>query len=456
MVRNNDRWSQLSMKKKADLFSIYTQNGYTSLEDIKKHYNSFAPGGPLNPYTNKPFTQEELDDIEAQGLTVEEAINNVQKIADRNQVIQRAENKAQIKQDNKRLERLQKAAKAATIIKDVVQIHPLTGWIADIYESVTKPREENYSEGLSLSGKLIEKINPAIRYTTNELKPKIKIKNLGFIGRLMSIPDTIEDIKQLQTDIAKPYNHFATGGPTEEGGWSEDSKKERLADYQSYNPVGGTGISQLFYGSNTANGEENEYWKAYLGLNHAVPPMNPNAKTSWDDKIEEEKKVNGELPSDFYGTTPRMDLNIQAIADTLNVGKIYRDYDKYKEKHPTLPPEWVIEEMYNTGKNILEHPNEWQQVDGDRTAVKSNPESYINETNPLGMLANFGMMWSPEDGALYMHDTYDFNKFGQMFVGKRPKEMKIRSKISFDPKKGSKLLRDDLAGYYNYPSPKTE
>lgn len=38
--------------------------------------------------------------------------------------------------------------------------------------------------------------------------------------------------------------------------------------------------------------------------------MNPNAKTEWDDAVEAEKLANGELPSEFYGTTPTMDKYI--------------------------------------------------------------------------------------------------------------------------------------------------
>ena len=42
-----DRWSQLSMSEKSDLMSLYIKNGISSLEEIKKHYNSFADGGHL-------------------------------------------------------------------------------------------------------------------------------------------------------------------------------------------------------------------------------------------------------------------------------------------------------------------------------------------------------------------------------------------------------------------------
>ena len=38
------------------------------------------------------------------------------------------------------------------------------------------------------------------------------------------------------------------------------------------------------------------------------------------------------------------------MADTLNMGKIYRNYDEYKAKHPNLPSKSVIEWNYKTGK----------------------------------------------------------------------------------------------------------
>lgn len=257
--------------------------------------------------------------------------------------------------------------------------------------------------------------------------------------------------------IKEHYNKFDNGGSTDEGGYSKESLEERKAIHKRYDPAGGTGlISQGLYmlmGGNQSRGEENEYWKAYLGLDNAVPKMNPRAKTSWDDKIEKEKVANGELPSDFYGTTPRMDLNIQAIADTLNIGKIYRNYDKYKEQHPDLPSKGDIEDIYETGKRVLNNPNTWQQVHGDNTSVKRKLESSTNEMSPLGMLANFGMLWNPGEGAIYVHDTYDFPKFSRNFVGDRPKEMKIRGRINFNPKKGSKLLKNDLESFYDYPKP---
>ena len=58
-----DRWSQLSMSEKSDLMSLYIKNGISSLEEIKKHYNSYQDGGivdnPNNPKKKPTFKQSE-------------------------------------------------------------------------------------------------------------------------------------------------------------------------------------------------------------------------------------------------------------------------------------------------------------------------------------------------------------------------------------------------------------
>ena len=192
-------------------------------------------------------------------------------------------------------------------------------------------------------------------------------------------------------------------------------------------------------------GEENEYWKEYLGLHSAVPTMNPNAHTEWDKQIEGEKKQNGELTSDFYGTTPRMDYNIQALADTLMLGDMVRNYTEY-DKTYDLPHIETITEAYEQAKNILNNPNQWTQVNGEIPIGRYRYDSKTSETNPLGMLSHFGMKWVPEENALYMHDTYDFPTRVHRLtdIPVRPREMKIRSRINFDPTKGSWLLRNPV------------
>jgi len=44
MSVKNDRWSALSMQQRADLIKLYIDNGITSLDSIKKDYNSFGDG----------------------------------------------------------------------------------------------------------------------------------------------------------------------------------------------------------------------------------------------------------------------------------------------------------------------------------------------------------------------------------------------------------------------------
>ena len=53
MSIKNDRWSALSMQQRADLIRLYISNGITSLDSIKKDYNSFGPGGDIQHYKEK-------------------------------------------------------------------------------------------------------------------------------------------------------------------------------------------------------------------------------------------------------------------------------------------------------------------------------------------------------------------------------------------------------------------
>lgn len=65
-----DRWSQLSLKDKSDLMSLYIRNGISSLEEIKKHYNSYQVGGPVSEKTPnfvQRFNEGNKRDIPFQG-----------------------------------------------------------------------------------------------------------------------------------------------------------------------------------------------------------------------------------------------------------------------------------------------------------------------------------------------------------------------------------------------------
>ena len=138
-----------------------------------------------------------------------------------------------------------------------------------------------------------------------------------------------------------------------------------------------------------------------------------------------------------------MDLVIQATADTLGLNKLIRNYDIVSQSYQSLPSKETLENALERAKSILEHPNEWIQINGDEYQLKSNPETFkeLGEKNPLGMLKQYGLKWDPNNNMLYMHDTYDFPTFWQNWIPNRPKEMKIRSGIYFNPTKGSKLLR---------------
>ena len=395
MVKNKDKWSALSMSERADLIKLYVEKGVKSINEIRKDYNGI-------PYRDFHSSNYDYFGAHPSNAPTEEGGHWTSRNPKTGQLLKRED-------------------------------HPTFNLM------VEGEKQANYDVVRGLDGNLYS--------TPKEPTNYVEENSLGDGGILH---------RYFQSLLESKKKKFGDGGPNE-GGWSEESLEQRSRRHKRYDPTGGLGpITQGLYilaGGNKAKGEENEYWKAYLGLDNDVPKMNPNAKTSWDDKIEAEKIANGELPSDFYGTTPRMDLNLQAIVDTLNTGEIYRNYDEYKEVNPNLPSKRTIKTIYETGKRVLDNPNKWQQIEGDKTAIKKGLELSTNESSPLGMLADFGMLWNPKDKAIYVHDTYDFPKASRVLVGDRPKEMKIRGKINFDPNKGSKLLRDNMSGFNDYPSP---
>ena len=59
MGNKNDRWSALSMSDRADLIKLYVNNGITSLDIIKKDYNSFGDGGDTEGDDNNDSTTPE-------------------------------------------------------------------------------------------------------------------------------------------------------------------------------------------------------------------------------------------------------------------------------------------------------------------------------------------------------------------------------------------------------------
>lgn len=168
-------------------------------------------------------------------------------------------------------------------------------------------------------------------------------------------------------------------------------------------------------------------------MSNKLPAMNPKDVTPWDSIVEAKKAENGEPLSDFYGGTDRMKYFTEALADTLNTGKLVRAGNS------------VYEGIYKAGKKILQHPYKYHQVDGndveDAFSVL-NGDKGRNEWNPLGMLKSYGVMWDPKEQRLYAHDTYDFPKYVHKFtnIPKRPREMKVRYSVPFSPYVGSEYF----------------
>lgn len=245
-------------------------------------------------------------------------------------------------------------------------------------------------------------------------------------------------------------NQEPAKGALDSGGYSSDTRKKRERLSRRFDPVGGFGaLNQLFYKvvdnatNSKSNGEEQAFWETYLGLREM--PRGTH-RTEWDDKVEADKRARGEMESDFYGTTPAMDEQIQAIADTTNLGRIVRDYDYFKSKYPHLASKSNIEHIYKTGKQVMDNPGTWQQAtEGQGLSVMRKLDPVTNEDSPLGMLGSFGMRWNPESKTIEVHDTYDFPNiyYNARIIPKRPKEMKIRGKINFDPSKGAKIFREE-------------
>lgn len=58
--------------------------------------------------------------------------------------------------------------------------------------------------------------------------------------------------------------------------------------------------------------------------------------------------------SEYVGVPQPVARRVQALADTLNMGRIVRNYQTYKEKYPELPEEDTMNDMYKFGKELLD------------------------------------------------------------------------------------------------------
>lgn len=240
-----------------------------------------------------------------------------------------------------------------------------------------------------------------------------------------------------------------------------DSKKQTQAErtYNFINPADGF-IAAPYYSTlplyslfnktvsprsekETATPVEEAYWKHYLNLGRDKELI-PNTKSriNWD-------KENGDN-SEYVGIPQPVARRVQAIADTLNVGKIVRDYSKYKEQYPELPNKSMMEKIYNLGKELLTSGK----------AVQANENMTVKDINRKGrtqqratgleILGKFGLKWDKDNNTIKLYDTYDFpSKYvGKYSIPEREKVLRIREDIKFNPKQGSFLLRNNMENYY--------
>lgn len=234
----------------------------------------------------------------------------------------------------------------------------------------------------------------------------------------------------------------------------EDTPKyRRQLLYNRYNPSGNelTAIADHFGTASNIRGkedsgtpEEEAFYANYLGLpQNLIKATNHRRPNGKDESLKN---------AEFVTTTPSMDLRIQGIADTLNLGKLSRmnpnDYKKLQEQHPNLPEQNEIANSYKFSKDLLDHPNIPKQAHEDLSPKKQRSPNGSNLTG-LGALRYFGMQWDDKNQKLYGWDTYNFD-WWQRLLGNMPdrkNSLEIRTVIPFDPKRGSKLLRDNLKNY---------
>lgn len=195
--------------------------------------------------------------------------------------------------------------------------------------------------------------------------------------------------------------------------------------------------------NNMATPVEEAYWKHYLNLGRdktLVPDT--KSRINWD-------KENGSN-SEYVGVPQPVARRVQALADTLNMGKIVRNYQTYKEKYPELPEEDTMNDMYKFGKELLDS-GKALQANEDMTIKDINRNVNVQRrATGLEILGKFGMKWDKNTNTIKLYDTYDFPSryTGKYSIPEREKTLRIREDIKFDPKQGSFLLRDNMKNYY--------
>ena len=190
---------------------------------------------------------------------------------------------------------------------------------------------------------------------------------------------------------------------------------------------------------------EEAYFKHYLNIERDKELV-PDTKS----RIDWDKENAGN--SEYVGIPQPVAQRVQAIADTLNTGRIYREYDKYKAMNPDLPSRDKIGEIYKFGKTLLESDKGEQANEGMSVKYIERPDHYQEHSSGLDILGEggFGLKWDKANGVLKVYDTYDLPSWatGKYKIPLRDRPLRIREDIKFDPEKGSYLLRDNMKNYH--------
>ena len=189
MVRNNDRWSALSLQDRADLIKLYVEEGITNLNEIKNDYNKLSTGGSTEDNTIY------YDDTYVEPATVK-AFDSTE---DYNRYYGEQFGK-QVMHDSNKL-----ARKTGKIIYDVAQFLPKVGTGLDIAEMTYGDELTKQTTVSSLAASPIA--------TLAKLDKNKSVRNFGgFWGTLLQIPDITLDIYNLIEDFKRPVSEYSDGG----------------------------------------------------------------------------------------------------------------------------------------------------------------------------------------------------------------------------------------------------
>lgn len=189
---------------------------------------------------------------------------------------------------------------------------------------------------------------------------------------------------------------------------------------------------------------EEAFFKHYLNLGKDSRLIKSSKARVNADKDKNPKNA------EYVGIPQPVARRVQSMVDTLNVGKILRNYDKYIEKYPELPSKSRLEKIYKTGKEVLESGEPKVVNEGLTVKYIERPNKNQRWATGLDLFGNFTIQWDKENNTIKVNDTYDFPSIvtGKYTIPKREKALEIREDIKFNPKIGSYLLRDNMKNYY--------